>query len=231
MATAFTAFGKGNGFPCCLDEINLPSGGIILNPPSLAQTMNAYWNFKSASFGGATLDLGNQPKDLICNETLNVGSASYGNPGTVAGRYQVRNALPRIFTENGVKYYRHGIYMNFYAQRNTNNGNGAQFSSIDVTYISAYYFPANVEPYSCVDITFGEPPEDEVIGREADSITETVSSVTISGIPFIKKVKKVFSGQVYAVEGSDGKLGPVPPCPTRNAPNDPGLPTLTLHTY
>lgn len=52
MAQSFTALGKGNGFNRCLAEIDLNGlNKTILNAPTLEQTMNAYWNFDSATFG------------------------------------------------------------------------------------------------------------------------------------------------------------------------------------
>ena len=109
MAESFETLGAGNGFSSCLQATQVLYGEI-LNPPSLAQTMNAYWNFDSVSWGGAFFNPDSQPKDLICNPTANVGNSANGdsNPG-YPGEFTVRNSLPRIFFKNGVKYYSHGI--------------------------------------------------------------------------------------------------------------------------
>ena len=228
MAQSFTALGKGNGFPFCLTEVDVPDDAILSNAPTLEQTMNAYWNFKSATFGGATFEPGNEPKDLICDETLNIGSASSYN-----NEFSVSNNFPSIFFLGGNKYYRHGITMSFSDSKVTNENNGLQGSSSLVNYFSSYYVvtPDFSEPLTCIDATFGEPPNAEVIGKEASEKTQNFSNVTISGIPFIKKVVHQFFGDVFAVEGSDGKLGPVPGCPSPDYPADPGTPTLNLHTY
>ena len=73
-AAPFTALGKGNGFNQCLNTIDLRENRVILNPPTLAQTMSAYWNIDSVSFGGAEFDPTNEPKDLICTPTANQGT-------------------------------------------------------------------------------------------------------------------------------------------------------------
>jgi len=230
MAQSFTALGKGNGFPFCLTEVDVPGNAILSNAPTLEQTMNAYWNFNNASWGGASFNPDNEPKDLICDETLNIGSGANGSPFG-GGEFSVSNNLPSIFFIGGTKYYRHGISMSFAADRITYNNNGEQSSSIEVDYFPSYYVEdGNSSPYNCVDLFFGEPPEQELIGRRASERTQTVSNVTISGIPFIKKVVKLFFGEV-AESGGEDDIGAVPPCPTANYPADPGLPTLNLHTY
>ena len=76
-----------------------------------------------------------------------------------------------------------------------------------------------------LDETDGEPPNPEVIGKSASERTQTISSVTIGGIPFIKNVIKSFSGAFYDIPGTDA------PCPTSNYPSVPADPTLQLHTY
>ena len=79
MAESFETLGAGNGFSSCLQKI--PAIQVLnqelLNPPSLEQTMQAYWNFDSATFGGATFNPDNEPKDLICNESLNAVSYTH----------------------------------------------------------------------------------------------------------------------------------------------------------
>jgi len=229
MAQSFTALGKGNGFPFCLTKINI-SNKILVNPPSLAETMNAYWNFDSVSWGGASFNPDNEPKDLICGSpSLNLGSDSAGDEApNQGGLFRVRNSMPTFFSVGGVKYYKHGINMDFTARTLVEENGGGKGSTIRVNYFSALYTEEENEPYACFDEIF----EGSVVGKTASEKNQTISSVTISGIPFIKEVIKSFGGTAYAVEGSDGKLGPVPPCPTSDGyPADPGLPTLNLHTY
>ena len=229
MAQSFTALGKGNGFPFCLTEVDVPDDAILSNAPTLEQTMNAYWNFKSATFGGATFEPGNEPKDLICDETLNIGSGANGS-FFGGGEFSVSNNLPSIFFIGGNKYYRHGISMSFAVDRITYNNNGIQSSSTSVDYFSSYYVEgSDSHTYNCVDLFFGEPPEQELIGRRASERIRNFSNVTISGIPFIKKVSKLFFGEVAASGGED-EIGPVPGCPSPSY-SEPGTPTLNLHTY
>ena len=232
MATPFTALGKGNGFSSCLQKI--PAIQLLnqelLNPPSLAETMAAYWNFDSATFGGATFNPDNEPKDLICNESLNVGSASDGDsrPG-YPGLFTVTNSLPTIFFIDGVKYYKHGIKMTFSAETYQALSGGAQASLIDVQYLSSLYIDRSDsnQAYTCVTEMFGPPGEQFPIGKSASEFNQTASAVTISGIPFIKVVTKSRGGVNYVANAND----PLPPCPAPNFPAEPSTPTLTLHTY
>jgi len=222
MATPFTALGKGNGFSSCLAVIN--SSNDILNPPSLKQTMNAYWNFKSVSWGGASLEPENDPKNLICNPSANVGSNSNGSASAnQGGRYRVATSLPGIYRVDGVNYYRHGISMSFVAQNTSSLEEGDQRSQISVSYLSTLYSKdSDLSAYECVNETFGPPPNPEIIGKLATEKIQDVSSVTISGIPFIKIVEKSFRGTLY--NGSSGS------CPVGDYPTVSGEPTLTLHT-
>ena len=106
MAQSFTALGKGNGFPICLPIKEMADDEIIFNDPTLKETMDAYWNFKSVTFGGATFEPDNEPKDISCDQTLNVGSDRSGNPGpNENGQFIVSDAVPQIFVdEEKVKY-------------------------------------------------------------------------------------------------------------------------------
>tara|TARA_R110002167_G_scaffold8861_1_gene40601 strand:+ start:443 stop:1123 length:681 start_codon:yes stop_codon:yes gene_type:complete len=223
-ATSFTTLGKGNGFSSCLNELKFINNKFLRNPPSLAETMNAYWNFDSVSWGGASFNPDNEPKDLICNERLNVGNGG-------GGGFEVSNALPTFFYIDGVKYYKHGISMSFSASNETTEfegWNGGVASYIQVNYFSSLYsVSSNLAGYDCIDETYGEPPDPPVIGKSASERTQSISSVTISGIPFIKTVFKSFGGAFYKNEPTD----PLPPCPTQSYPSEPGLPTLNLHTY
>jgi len=224
MAETFDTLGAGNGFSSCLAVNNL--NGIVLNAPTLEQTMNAYWNFKSVTFGGAAFEPGNEPKDLICNPNANVGSDSAGDSSpNQDGLFAVSHGIPTIFVVGGVKYYNHGINMSFNAQNTSTDGGANQSSSVSVVYGSTIYQKGDdLSAYNCVNETFGPPPNPEIIGKNASEKTQVVSSVTISGIPFIKIVEKTFSGILF--NGSSG------PCPLADYPSIPsGDPTLELHTY
>ena len=230
MAQSFTALGKGNGFPFCLTKINI-SNKILVNPPSLAETMNAYWNFDSVSWGGASFNPDNEPKDLICGSpSLNLGSGNAGDSSpNQGGKFTVKNALPTFFYFNGVKYYKHGISMRFEARtlvEDSSAGERSKGSAIIVNYFSSLYTEAeDLTPYTCIDETF----QGVVVGKSASERTQSISSVTISGIPFIKEVIKLFGGVAFRDSDPDD---PIPPCPTSDGyPGDPGFPTLNLHTY
>tara|TARA_R110000822_G_scaffold114071_1_gene245503 strand:+ start:456 stop:1139 length:684 start_codon:yes stop_codon:yes gene_type:complete len=227
MAESFQTLGAGNGFSSCLKvrDVNTDFGITVFNPPSLEQTMSAYWNFKSVSWEGATFEPGNKPKDLICNPSANSGGAYNGSDGAnQSGLYVVGNGLPSIYVENEVNYYAHGISMSFSAMNSSALEGAEQNSRVSVVYRPTIYPKANdLSSYKCVNITFGEPPNPDIIGKSALEKTQDVSSVIISGIPFIKIVEKSFGGTFY--NGSSG------PCPLANYPSIPGDPTLELHTY
>ena len=229
MATPFTALGGGNGFSSCLDTLGVVEDDVLLNAPSLAQTMSAYWNIQSVSYGGANFNPGNQPFDLICNKNANSGSNSDGNASDEDGRFSVSITLPRIFFINGEKYYKHGISMSFSASNDeTLLPSGQQESTISVQYLSSLYTPQDNVNYNCEKVEFGPPGEEFDIGRVASERKQTVSSVTISGIPFIKIVTKTFGGENFVLQGGD----PLPPCPEPDYPSLPPLgPILNLHTY
>ena len=214
-ATPFTAIGKGNGFNSCLIHTDITGGNeTLLNVPTLAETMNAYWNFKKVTFGSATFEASHEPMDLICNPSNNIG-------GDLSGDFTAQSALPSIYVKDEVKYYAHGISMSFFNRRITELNNGQQTSTTSITYSSTIYTPSqSLSPYTCTTITAGE--DQEPVGKGASEKTETVSSVIISGIPFIKHVTKTFSGEAYG--------SPLPSCPTGSYP-DPVDPTLELYTY
>lgn len=231
MAESFETLGAGNGFSSCLAKLEISDNQILLNPPSLAETMQAYWNFDSATFGGATFNPSNEPKDLICNSDDNVGSASDGDsrPG-YPGEFIIINSLPTFFFKDGEKYYKHGIKMTFAASNfQTLSPNGQQESSISVEYFSSLYVDNSDQDqaYTCVTQTFGPPGEEEDIGKASSERITTISSVTISGIPFIKRVIKSFGGENLVDNIGD----PLPPCPSPSYPAEPSTPTLNLHTY
>ena len=228
MAESFETLGAGNGFSSCLNTAAVDENDILLNPPSLAQTMSAYWNFQSLSYGGAHFNPGNQPFDLICDKSANSGDASDGTPGE-NGRYYVSSTLPRIFFINGEKYYKHGISMGFFIFNQTDDIEGS--SEIFVDYFSSLYREGNDSNYSCETLFFfptDDPADKFAIGKAASEQTTTVTSETISGIPFIKRVVKSFFGAAYR----DSVDKPLPPCPVPDYPSlPPSGPILNLHTY
>tara|TARA_R110000787_G_scaffold49289_1_gene118323 strand:+ start:96 stop:788 length:693 start_codon:yes stop_codon:yes gene_type:complete len=230
MAQSFTALGRGNGFPFCLTELDAPDNAIKLSVPTLKQTMDAYWNFDSATFGGLTFDPDNEPKDLICDKTLNIGTRVKGSSvPNEGGVYSVSNNFPGTFLIGNKKYYYHGISMSYYREDIKETLNGELSNFIDVRYFSGLYIEGSTYGYKCIDETLGE--EEELIGRSARSRSQTFSKVKISGIPFIKSVLRQFSGNAFATEKEDGTLGPVPGCPSPSDIGEPETPILKLHSY
>ena len=219
MATPFTALGEGNGFPFCLNTFNLPSGGIIQNAPDLGQTMSAYWNFDSCSWGGASFDPTNEPSDLICNDNDNLGDDI--NNISNDEYYVVSNSLPSKVDDNGNVEYLHGISFEYSKTVYT----GTVFHRLTVNYQSTYYIDDSY-PYVCEPTYYspygGGPPY--IIGYAAFEKIITASNVTISGIPFLKVVTKEFSGSDYSANPSCPIVGTYPLEPTTT-------PTLNLHTY
>lgn len=219
MATPFTALGEGNGFPFCLNTFNLPSGGVIQNAPDLGQTMSAYWNFDSGSWGGASFDPTNEPSDLICNNNNNLGT-DY-NYISNDEYYSVSNSFPFKLDDNGNLEYLHGISFRYYKIVNTASG----FHLLTVKYQSPYYV-VDSYPYVC-EPTYYSPyggGTPYIIGYVAAEKIQTVSYVTISGIPFLKEVTKEFAAADYSSNPSCPLVGTYPSEPTTT-------PTLNLHTY
>ena len=219
MAQSFTALGKGNGFPFCLNARNLPSNGIIQNAPDLEQTMSAYWNFDSGSWGGASFDPTNEPSDLICNNNDNLGD-DYNNISSNE-YYVVSNSFPAKVDDNGNVEYVHGISFQYSKTVFLNPG----VRNLTVRYQSTYYID-NAYPYVCEPIYYypyggGNP---YLIGYTATERIKTVSNVAISGIPFLKVVTKFFSSSDYSANPSCPLVGTYPSEPTT-------IPTLNLHTY
>ena len=232
-ATPFKALGAGNGFPACLPVIELDDDDIILNAPTLEETMNAYWNFKSATFGGATFEPDSKPKDLASDKTLNLGSASVGDDKT-GGSWTVSNAFPSQFVdENNKLHYKHGISMRYLSTVSVEENGGGKSSTTEVRYFSALYtVPGDLSPYVCADEEYCTGPDEcSPIGKSAIEKTQSISQVTIGGIPFIKEVIKRSSGTYYRVSDGAGGLTEMPPCPVAAYPAEPAQPTLTLHTY
>ena len=218
-ADSFTALGRGNGFSQCLNTINLPENSVILNPPTLEQTMSAYWNIDSVSFGGAEFNPTNEPKDLICTPTANQGTDlnSIQNSSTRIEQYVVSIGNP--FRINDVEedeiYYGHGLNFSYSNYSFSVPLSGGGFADIftDVIYTSTLYHD-NASAYDC------SPPAGSIYDYGADETKLEVSEVTIEGIPFVKILGQSFFGN------KDNA------CPT--AQFNPGtdlVPSITLHTY
>jgi hypothetical protein len=233
-ATPFTALGKGNGFNSCLTTVNEYENTVLFNEPTLAETMKAYWNLNSVSWGGAVFRPSDrksdyQPRDIICDKSASSGAHEVGNLDD--GLYSVSNSLPRLFVkDNGKKYYIHGIRMSYYIRKTTDSSWDEGGSAISVDYFSTYYSHIDDEAYDCYTIEFPTGPDESTdIGKAAGESSQVVSSVTISGIPFIKIVQKSFGAANY-IEGDTGS--PLPPCPPAKYPSMPaGEPTLDFYTY
>lgn len=226
MAQSFTALGKGNGFNRCLAEIDLNGlNKTILNAPTLEQTMNAYWNFDSATFGAATFNPNNEPVDLICNENANRGSDFAYDP-TDSAFYAVSHAIAKKFTKNGVIGYIHGI--NFSYQQSESSSEDNNQSIIEVDWFSSYHSPLINESTCLTEYAQSQGGTIYSIGKVKTAETNSVSAVTIGGLPFIKFVKKSFQGINYDDPvGSGNAVCQTPyylPEPTTQ-------PSLSFHTY
>ena len=218
MATPFTALGSGNGFSQCLNTISLPSQRTVLNPPTLAETMSAYWNVDSISFGGASFDPTNEPKDLICTPSANQGTDVniIQNTSTRYEAYSVTISHPYKVDDAGTIDYVHGLtfsYDNF-------TFSGSLLAYTTVLYTSTFYLN-NPSAYVCNPVYYGSPPY--IVGYNAEQRNVTATSVTISGIPFVKVVTQYFS---------DGDYSANPSCPPFFAnPVTSLTPSIALHTY
>jgi hypothetical protein len=216
-ADSFATLGRGNGFSQCLTTSNLSTNNVILNPPTLEQTMLAYWNIDSISFGGAAFDPSNEPKDLICTPTANVGE-NYNilqDSSTRREHYLASIRSPKKVEDvaSGEINYVHGIYFE-YSNYTFNTGTDMY---TDVIYRSSYYND-NESAYSCYLIDHGGGNE-----REATEVQLDVSEVTIEGIPFVKTVSKSFYSYGNSASSS---------CPSSQFNSATTLePSLTFHTY
>jgi hypothetical protein len=223
-ATPFTALGRGNGFNQCLNTIDLRENRVILNPPTLAQTMSAYWNIDSVSFGGAEFNPTNEPKDLICTPTANQGTDlnTIQDSSTRFEQYVVSISSP--FKVNDVEedeiYYAHNLYFEYnnYSLSAPLSGGGFADIFTDVIYKSTLYHN-DASAYACSPGYY----HGSIAYYGADETKLEVSEVTIEGIPFIKILRQQFSGT-----GANAASG----CPI--AQFNPGtdlVPSITLHTY
>lgn len=224
MATAFKTLGFGNGFPFCLStQVLTLSGYSFQNVPTLEETMKAYWNIDSVSFGGATFDPTNEPKDLICNPDDNIGNDTNIISSTPSGAeyYAVAIQRPRYVTIGSETQLQHGIS---FVYENIFSGGGL-FQNTSVVYQSSYYRDT-ASAYQCDPIYYkpskGATPYQ--IGNSASQSNQSISNVTIGGIPFVKIITQYWDEGVYGT--------PPPACPSVNfLPVPSATPTLTLHTY
>jgi hypothetical protein len=224
-AISFTALGRGNGFSQCLNTLDLPPNYAILNPPTLEQTMSAYWNIDSVSFGGAEFNPTNEPKDLICTPTANQGTDvnNIQNSATRVELYSVGISHPYKIknVEEDKIYYHHGLSFVYSNYSFISVAHGSTFNVdifTDVIYQSTLYHD-NASAYNCIPEIYGGG----IAYYGANETKLEVSEVTIEGIPFVKVLRQSFSGT-----GNNEESG----CPL--AQFNPGTdlePSITLHTY
>tara|TARA_R110001592_G_scaffold51361_1_gene158023 strand:+ start:244 stop:921 length:678 start_codon:yes stop_codon:yes gene_type:complete len=222
-ATSFTALGKGNGFNRCLSSFEVTEDQII-NPVTLEEAVNAYWNFDSMSFGGASFNPDNQPKDLICNESDNRGSdENYLNPKEL---FIVNNSFPKKYNVGDKIYYAHGI--SFEYSTGESGDNPEKFTSVHYTStVPSLNVPeaSNVCSILETSTTYGSV---YTIGKSTLAFEKNVSSVTIGGLPFVKTVSKSFYGEDYDDPVGSGNAT----CPLASFLSETSeVPSLTLHTY
>ena len=233
MATPFKTLGAGNGFPFCLSREDAFSGQVIQNVPTLAQTMSAYWNIDSISFGGATWNPDNEPADLICDEAANVGSdvnQIIYNPPVEGKSFTVRINKPTYFIDSTDEYLKHGLFCRFFHGQEINEGIDdygiSEILSTVIEYQSGRYLGIENSDTGC-EAVYAGPNNTDFIGYQRIKETQSVTNVTISGIPFIRTVRKYYAGFTFIVHGSSNPQCPVP----RFLPEAGGTPTITLHTY
>jgi len=229
MATPFATLGFGNGFPFCLVRFNIDPNRTIQNEPSLAQTMESYWNLDEITWGGAVLNPANEPKDLICNPNNNLGFDQYviTQQPTEDEYYVVNASRPRIVVDGGSEYYYHGLSA-FYFYRKETSTTGQYISQI--TFVS-YSSTQGASDYSndtgCQPVYYGSPPSPYIIGYTRTIDNYTFTNVDINGIPFVKTVRTLFDGYNYKTPTT-----PNPSCPNpAYLPAVGTTPNITLHTY
>tara|TARA_R110000796_G_scaffold26139_2_gene72949 strand:+ start:737 stop:1417 length:681 start_codon:yes stop_codon:yes gene_type:complete len=223
-ADSFTALGKGNGFPFCLDHLDLADNEIILNAPDLKETMKSYWNIDKLSFGGAEWDPTNSPKNLICDPNANQGSdtfETYSNTGgevfqcTLGKPYKVKDV------DNDEIYYAHGITFSYFRFEVRQVGPPATTGAeVSTTYKSTKYINQSV-PYNCEPFYYTTSPAlpPTLAGQLASKTSQTTSAVTIGGIPFIKTIVQSWN------ELQDS-------CPSVDFINPTTIqPSISFHTY
>mgnify|MGYP003635522475 FL=1 len=221
-ATQFTALGKGNGFNRCLTNTTVNQ---VLNAPTLKQTMAAYWNFDSATFGVATFNPNNQPRDIICDELANRGDDFGYDPSTGnLASFLVSNTIPAKC--NG-DIYIHGI--NFQYQCYDNTGFEGDQSIIIVDYRSTVASAAS-NTYDCETLSTGTTYGDTYSIGKVTTAYKTLAStaVNISGFPFVRTVYHEFYGERYDDPVGSGNA----PCAVPfYLPEPTELPSISFHTY
>lgn len=218
MATAFETLGFGNGFPFCLAESTPnPSGNpSAQNEPTLEQTMSSYWNIDSITFGPASFNPNNEPKDLICtpDAVLGYDLAYVNNTPNLLEFYDVTIERPKYVLIGGQKYLQHGL--NFGYTRNEGVFTSTTFTYYlnTISYSSTIVYPLQNLPYHCDSAYYGK-----TYGQRQ----QTLTTQTISNIPF--NVRK-------SQESSGGDYGPSPSCQSLSYyPLPTAVPQITLHTY
>jgi len=218
-ATQFTALGKGNGFNRCLTNTTVNQ---VLNAPTLKQTMAAYWNFDSATFGEATFNPNNKPKDIICDEFANRGDDFVFDSGDNA-YHLAYHVIPAKCNGN---IYIHGI--GFTYQQGQTSVEGHQ-SIIVVDYRSTVAAIAS-DTYDCETLYTSTSGGGSYSYGKSTTAEKTLAStsVDIDGFPFVRTVYHEFYGETYDDPVGSGNA----PCLTPfYLPEPTTLPSLSFHTY
>jgi len=216
MATEFSTLGKGNGFPFCLSE-SIRNGTVTVeNEPTLAEAMSAYWNIDSITFGAASFNPNNEPKDLICSPDDVVGyDLSYvQNTAQTIEFYDVTISRPRILIIDGDKYLEHGVSFGYFYENYGSSSVSFNYESNSINYISTITYPLTQIPYTCTSGAYG---------FNFDQQTQTRTTETISGIPFNVVKSQTAGGYDYSAS---------PACqPLTYHPLPTAVPQITLHNY
>jgi hypothetical protein len=201
--------------------------------------MSAWWNFHSASWGGASIETIYEPKDLICDPYQYQGLLADDN--IISNNYPI---LKESYRVTRIKpYYRgahlyHGISF-YYSYTRTDDFSTQDYShtqryNLEVSYVSTWGDgdPSDqIRPYECspgyVTYSYYGTPK-SITGHGASETTKNVSNVTISGIPFVRSEYKSWTGTIQDWSGAQGCpiRGPWPPIPETTT-----TPTLNLYTY
>lgn len=218
MATPFATLGFGNGFPFCLFEYTPNPGGnpSAQNAPTLEETMSSYWNIDSITFGPASFNPNNEPKDLICtpNAVLGYDLAYVNNTPNLIEFYDVTIQRPQYVLIGGQKYLQHGLNFGYTRNENVFTSTTGTFYENYISYSSTIVYPLQNQSYYCNQVYYGFN-----YGQRQQTLTTT----TISNIPFNVRKSQSSSGYDY---------GPSPSCqPLSYYPLPTTIPQINLHTY
>ena len=242
MAESFRALGAGNGFPFCLvrrsftsDEFHTYNAG---NVPTLNETMQAYWNIESVSYGGASITVNSEPKDLICDPNANNQNDVYVESRSPRSVFSVSIGRPYMAVVNGEEYLAHGIYADHYGM------SGDSLSETSTIWRSTAYNSKGT-PYTCSTVygntgTGGSPTVNNPhgtpdggfypththsyeVGKVAYQTKVTNGFYSIMGLPFTKTVIQSSHGEDYGENSS---------CPSLDfLPSPSNTPLLSFKPY